>query len=468
MDRPVHGFSQAVSEEKTVTQSSTPPRSSLEKEVLRVVENVPIADTHEHILEESSRLQPEDRWRLDDIGVLFSHYAESDLLVAGMSREDLERVHTQGVPAEEKWKLVKPWYEACRQTGYLRNVRETVQALYGVDDITDETFERVNQGVKDLIQPGYYRHVLLDVAKVDHCQVNSLERSPYCETSYPDLLLQDISTVAFVSAADKEHHAQVAGNGKVTSLDDWHAVINTCFAKYAPRAIATKNQMAYERRLDYEQVSASDAGPIFDRYLMDKESVSPEERKAFEDHLFHYCVRKAAEHHLPVKLHTGYYAGENRMPLHRVGANPGDMCELLFAHPDVPFVFMHITYPYQDEAIVIAKQFPNAYIDMCWAWIINPVAAQRFLREFLAAAPVNKVLTFGGDYCPVELMVGHARIARRGIARVLTGMLEDGELAESELPDLAERLLRRNARELFDVESVARNAAAAAKTEVVE
>jgi predicted TIM-barrel fold metal-dependent hydrolase len=216
--------------------------------------------------------------------------------------------------------------------------------------------------------------------------------------------------------------------------------------------------MAYDRRLDYDMVPAADAAPTFERHLRNGDTLRPEERKTFEDHLFHYCVRKAAEHHLPVKLHTGYYAGENRMPLHRVGANPGDMCELLMAHPDLSFDFMHITYPYQDEAIAIAKQFPNAYIDMCWAWIINPAAAERFLREYLAAAPANKILTFGGDYCPIELSVGHARIARRGIARVLAGMMEDGELSESELPELADRLLRRNARELFDVDRVQMNA----------
>jgi predicted TIM-barrel fold metal-dependent hydrolase len=199
-------------------------------------------------------------------------------------------------------------------------------------------------------------------------------------------------------------------------------------------------------------VSADDASHVFERHLRDPESLPGTETKLIQDHLFHYCVRKAHEHRLPVKLHTGYYAGENRMPLRRVGANPGDMCELLFAHPEVRFVFFHITYPYQDEAIAIAKQFTNAWIDMCWAWIINPAAAERFLREFLAAAPANKVLCFGGDYCPVELVPGHARIARRGIARVLAGMMEGGELSESEMPELAEMLLRGNARELFDID----------------
>jgi hypothetical protein len=429
------------------------PDGKLAAEVLSHLDTVPLADTHEHILEESSRLEPGDRWRLDDIGVLFSHYAESDLLVAGMPREDLERVHSRVVDPGEKWRLVKPWYRKARLTGYLRNVRESVGALYGVDDLTDETWEQVNGAIKDMIRPGYYRRVLRDVANVDHCQVNSLEVSPFCETSYPDLLLQDISTVGMVSGSQIEAHVKAAGNGTdVKSLADWHRVIDAVFDRYAPRAVATKNQMAYGRRLDYAPVSAEDAAPVFERHLLDPESLAESETKLLQDHLFHYSVRQAHEHGIPVKLHTGYYAGEDRMPLHRVGANPGDMCDLLFTHPEVRFVFFHITYPYQDEAIAIAKQFINAWIDMCWAWIINPAAAERFLREFLAAAPANKVLCFGGDYCPVELVPGHARIARRGIARVLAGMMEAGELSESEMPELADMLLRGNARELFDID----------------
>ena len=63
---------------------------------------------------------------------------------------------------------------------------------------------------------------------------------------------------------------------------------------------------------------------------------------------------------------------------------------------------MHIDYPYQDEAIALAKHYSNVWIDMCWAWIINPAAGVRFLKEFIMAAPASKVLTFGGDYRPVE------------------------------------------------------------------
>lgn len=168
-----------------------------------------------------------------------------------------------------------------------------------------------------------------------------------------------------------------------------------------------------------------------------------------EDHLFWHAVRKATEHKLPVKLHTGYYAGQNYMPLGRLIHNPGSACDLCRAAPETPFVFMHICYPYYEELISVAKQYTNAHIDMCWSWIINPVAAKDFLKKYLVTAPANKILTFGGDYIPVEPVLGHAIIARQGIALALTELVEEGWLSLSDAMELTDPIMHNNARRIF-------------------
>ncbi len=88
-------------------------------------------------------------------------------------------------------------------------------------------------------------------------------------------------------------------------------------------------------------------------------------------------------------------------------------------------MLFHIGYPYYEEMLSIAKHFPNANIDMCWAWIINPLAAKDFLKKHLVTAPANKLSVFGGDYIPVELVPGHAAIARQGIARALPELVDE-------------------------------------------
>lgn len=101
--------------------------------------------------------------------------------------------------------------------------------------------------------------------------------------------------------------------------------------------------------------------------------------------------------------------------------------------------------------LALAKHYRNVVVDLCWAWIINPAATVRFVKEFLLAAPSNKLLTFGGDYGAVENVVGHAAIARQGLGQALSELVDEGWLAERAALDLVEPLMRDNARALFPI-----------------
>jgi predicted TIM-barrel fold metal-dependent hydrolase len=435
---------------------------SLNDDIRKLVDNTMFVDTHEHLFEESVRVrgargEGEPRVAAPDFGMLLSHYTDSDLIVSGMPSDDLhEVVYSWTKSPKDKWKLLAPYWARVKHTGYGRYVRESVRALYGADDLREDTVDAISEKLRAAIQPGFYHHILRDVAHIEYAQVNSLRHTIFNETEMPDLLMQDISTVSMSSDLNIEA-IQHATNKTFGSLKEYHAVIDGVFEKYGPLAIATKNQSAYSRKLDYAQVSEAEAAPLFDRFLKNPDDLQPAEEKALQDHLFHYVVDKATAHKLPVKLHTGYYAGQGGMPLHRVRDNAGDVCALLKAHPDARFDFFHIDYPYQDEMIAIAKHYPNAWVDMCWVWIINPAASVRFLKEFIMAAPANKVFTFGGDVMPIELVPGHANVARQGIAQVVSELVEEGWLVENDAPELIERLMRGNAHEYFDYEGRMKN-----------
>ena len=432
---------------------------SLGPRIRELVEKTPFVDTHEHLWEESARLEKGAKGEKDmppsDFGMLMCHYTDSDLKVAGMSDGDYKKLVGNELSPRDKWRIVEPFYARCRNTGYQRCVRESVRLLFGEDDIRADNCEAISARLAGAVQPGYYRRVLKEVANVEYAQVNNLETPIFMETSQPDLLAQDISTIPLCTPPDIKSVSERA-KCKVKNLDDWHRAIDWCFAAYGPRAIATKNQAAYQRRLDYERVSADEASPLFKR-MVNGGKLTPAENKAIQDHLFHYCVDKAVEYHLPVKLHTGYYAGSNSMPLERLRQNAGDLCPVCLAHPNAKFVLMHIDYPYQDEVIAMAKQYSNVYVDMCWAWIINPMASVRFLKEFLMAAPACKILTFGGDYRPVELVPGHAAVARQGITQAITELVEEGWLAEDEAPGMVDRIMRGNAHEIFEYDRALKN-----------
>jgi predicted TIM-barrel fold metal-dependent hydrolase len=434
---------------------------SVHQEIAQRVRETSFVDTHEHLFEESTRLHPSKNpiSQCDDWALLIWGYLFSDLVSAG-----LPNVNGDGIPAAnlfqpdidplKKWKLIEPYWKSVRHTGYALAVRLSIQALYGVDDFSETSIPAIQAGYERTRQPGFYRKILCDIANIESCQVNGFA-APFVESQQPQLLMQDLNALAFLatprtnffSGWSNEATSQPTGI-HVQSLSDWHQVIDWWFQKYGRYAVAVKSQLAYSRDIDHQPVPAEKAEGPFQKILAET-PLTAEEETLLEDHLFWYTANQAIKYDLPYKLHTGYYAGENRMPLSRLINNAGSACDLCRQQPDLKFVFMHICYPYYEELISVAKQYTNAYVDMCWAWIINPLAAKDFLKKYLVTAPANKILTFGADYTCVENVVGHAMIARQGITLALSELVEEGWLSLDEAVELIEPLMRGNARTLF-------------------
>ena len=436
-------------ESRSISFSSN---ADLKTAVGELVLKTPFIDTHEHFWEESLRIRSirerDSALPAPDFGMLLCHYTDSDLQVAGMPPEEYKQTQDWDVSLAKKWELAAPYYARCRHTGYQLCVRETLRLLFDETDLREDNYKRISKQVAEHTVPGLYAHVLHDVANIEYAHVNCIQNAVFRETKTPELLGVDLSINTLFSAPNLDILGEMLGE-KVKTLSQAREAIDVCFQKYADQAVAIKSQCAYWRSLNFQNATEEQAAPIFKRYA-GKEELSGEEEEIMQGYLFHYCMEKAAEAHLVVKLHTGYYVGHGNMPLARVRNNVSDLCPIFKAHPNTIFSLFHISYPYQDEAIAVAKHYSNVYVDMCWAWIINPAASVRFLKEFIMAAPACKLFTFGGDYLPVELTAGHAAIARRGITQALVELVQESWVEEEDVPDLITRIMCGNARETFD------------------
>jgi len=424
-------------------------QNDIRKTIFAKVFSTPLIDTHEHLIEERDRLNASNRRiQSNDFSFLLSHYINSDMLTSGMPHADYDKFFSRNTSPLDKWKILKPYWPAVRNTGYGMAVEIAMQQLYDVPELSDQTIAKVVSGYEKVCHKGFYKEILCEKSGIESCQVNALEQ-PFRKTAMPALLMQDISIVGMFAGPNINAYAKPAGID-VKTLADWYHVIDWWFEKYGPYAVAVKSQNAYSRDIDYENVSAERAEPVFKKRISGK-NLNSKERKLLEDHLFWYSVKTATKANLPVKLHTGYYAGQNSMPLSRLINNPDSATRLCRTAGDARFVFMHICYPYYEEILSVAKQYTNAYIDMCWSWIINPIAAKDFLKKYLVTAPANKILTFGGDYIPVEPVLGHAVVARRGIALALSELVEEGWINLDRADELADMIMHENARKIFNL-----------------
>jgi predicted TIM-barrel fold metal-dependent hydrolase len=217
--------------------------------------------------------------------------------------------------------------------------------------------------------------------------------------------------------------------------------------------VTVKTTIAYGRELLFREVEEGDAARDFDVLMEDGRRLPRGFRRYterpfrnLEDHMFHHLMSLADAHNVPVQVHTGLQAGNGN---YISNSNPTLLTNLFFLHPRVRFDLFHISYPYQEELSVLAKMFPNVYVDFCWAYIISPSVSRRTLHEFLETIPVNKIFGFGGDYRYPEFSYAHLKMAKRDIARVLAEKTESGFCSEDEAVEIGTMLLRDNASKLF-------------------
>jgi uncharacterized protein len=441
-------------------ESSVATQTDLELEI----SSLALVDTHEHLL-------PEDQWagnnaklieqmeeageagwgddRPDILQDLFRNYVRSDLEVAGATKEAIQRLFDPASgDLEARFSRIRDAWEATQYTGYGEAVRLIAREVYDLDSITPEGLEAAQRRLEELRQPAERLRLLRDVAGLDHVQIDDFQWVCEPDPSGPDFFLYDLSWAAFARGEVKFEQIQQETGIQVSRLDDLREALVAIFQRYAPCAIAVKAQHAYTRTLHWEERSDEEAARALDATLAGGEDEAT--RLAMGDWCWARGVELAVEHNLPFKLHTGHHAGTGKMPIDWVRA--GNLCPLLARYPDARFVLMHTSYPYSDELVSIAKHYPNVWVDLCWAWSIDPYSSADFVRRFLHAVPSNKLFGFGGDTFWPTAAIAYSIQARRGLQRALDAEIAEGDLSEPEAITIARRVMHDNQYACFDIE----------------
>jgi hypothetical protein len=387
------------------------------------------------------------------------YYTFDDATTTGRTGPGASDFFKEGTTAEAQWRSIRDAWPLARNTGYARAVLLSIRELYGIDDLRDDTIKPLLAAIAKRNRPGVLKWLLREKAGVEVALVNAEDPGDLARrTASPGLFLFDIGVSKFMEGNPDLKPLEKSSGVEVASLRDWHRLVDWYLARWGRQAVAIKNVSAYWRTLRYDEVSEAEAAPLFEKWLVRKESVTAAERKAVQDHLFDACIRKATELDLAVKIHTGYHSGTGYTDLDLPRVR--DLASLLRRHPKARFDLFHISYPEWPDVIALCKHYPNAVADMCWAWSIDPEAARQFARSALHALPANKVHGFGGDVGYADMVYGHSRIARDSISLVLTEAVREGRLTRPDAKRMARRWLRENAMEFYRIE--ARRAAQAA------
>ncbi len=410
-----------------------------------VIFDTPMADTHDHQVRE-------DVWLAEPADILtdlFRNYICDDLQSAGATPEQTARLlDPNSGSITERFQAIAPAWELCRHTGYGEALRLTAARVFGLHELHAEALEEAQERYAAMRHPGRRLQTLRDVAMLDHVHNNltGWDCSPDGES--PQFFFYDLSVAEFVTPWLQLPDIQRATGVYIDSLSTLRQALEALFERQGPQAVGVKTQHAYHRTLAWQPRTDAEAESALARVLAGADNEA--DRLTVGDWCMERSCELAQAYRLPIKIHTGHYAGVGRMTLDWV--HPAHLCTLATRFPQVRFVLFHAGYPFGPELIAMAKHYPNVYADMCWAWAIDPYRSIDFLRSMLHAAPVNKLLVFGGDSWSPNAVVGYAIQARTGIWRALDAETRERGLSVSDAVEIAQRLLRGNARALFEID----------------
>lgn len=415
-------------------------------DLARHIAATPMSDVHEHILREEQYLETNP----DLLQELLQNYLEHDLIAAGATPEALGRARDRNDPdVAARWEGIRPAWEAVQYTGYGEGVRRMLRIVFGIEEITGAALAEANERFVNGERRGERLRLLRDVANLDHVQVDHPWYVDLPDPSGPEFFLYDLSWFPYAHAAVDAQALHQATGENVTDLAGYRRALEALVDKHGRHAIAIKSQHAYVRTLAWQPRHDADAERVLQKVLRG-ENIDLAEALCLGDWSLARAAELAHRHNLPLKLHTGYHAGNNGMEIDMV--RPGLLCPLLRAYPDTRFDLFHIGWPYESEIIALAKHYSNVSLNMCWAWQMDPFAAGHFLRSALHAVPTGKIMVFGGDNHLPLCSVGYAEMTRDWLTRTLNAEIAEGFLSEARAIDLATKLMRDNAYGIFDIE----------------
>lgn len=384
------------------------------RSLYRYISHMEVVDGHEHLYPEAVRsAMPVD------FSSFLMEYSSMDLRSAGLSAEDYAAFFSSETPVEKKWALVEPYMPAIDTLAYTKAVKLTLRKYYGEKELNAANYAKITDAMRRRNAAGQYEAELAD-SRIRYALVSSFPRDVRPEQLNGRLLYVPMYYVSGDAAKDHGlmcHPESLADLEK--EADD-----------YAERAL--KGARAVKVRVDllWQPVTAEQAAAALEEWNGGKRDFCPEICWYFVELLLQRC----AKHDMPVCIHTGYW-GNLR------DASPENLVPLVQAHPNNRFNFFHLGYPYVRQSLLLAKMFPNIWIDLCWVYLISEEMARDAIRQIVDLVPMNKVMGFGADYWHIDNVYGHRKMMDRTMALALADKVADGTLTLAQAKRWAKAML---------------------------
>lgn len=414
--------------------------------IQEAINKIRIIDGHEHIDMHAIRMAR----KVDFFQTI--HYLESDMISAGMER-DILYGNSPLTDMEKAEQFIKYW-KKTKNTTYALTVKQAMEDLYGMDDWSVEGVLALNEKVKaKTFDESWFKEVLYEKSGIDLAltlvQTTDVDFSLFRPILFLDFLFR-------INAPGDIQQIGRKSNRTIHSLNDYLSAAGLIIDRLADEGmIASKLGHAYWRTLQSTKPTFHEAELVFNRIQRGivADSLSQQEVIKLQNYLIHYVIQCSISHDLPIQIHTGHQEPSvSRNGNLITNSKVTDLIPILAEYPEARFVLLHTGIPYHQEYLSIIKNYPNAYADFTWSYIISPSLTKQLLHQTIEMVPQSKIFGFGGDFNSVEGAYAHQKLARKIVAEVLTEKVEMNMFTEQEAIEFATMIFRDNLIDFYKIE----------------
>ena len=404
--------------------------------LLDYVRTLKTFDSHEHLVPEAERLA--DRM---DFTLFLRMYVRTDLIVAGMSPADYDRMAGDSPLSEdERFALLEPYLPLLSQSSYYRAARIALRDIYGFDDITRQTYRPIGEALRQANTPGLYRRILKGRCDLGHIVnqkvvINDEGGLFHCNAHVG---FYHGPSLAEMHERFREQEVEL----EIRDFESWLAALEMLMETWR-----RKNILALKMGVQEMRVPTRTRAVSLIKKLVGKGRLPPGEAASLRAFVADFFLGKARRHGYVMAVHTG------------PAASPGkdfrqiDPCHLMpwaQAYGDVQFDMYHMGVPFVRQAGFVAKLHPNVTANLCWAHVVAPRMVVHALDEWLDFLPFNRIIGFGGDYSPcVEKSYGALEMTRANLVEVMCRRIGRGQMDLDEAKFILKRILVDNGEELY-------------------
>lgn len=372
-------------------------------ELLNYANSIDVIDAHEHLLSAEDHVNEYlSFWNF------LSDYVKWDLFSAGLSKKYESYMPKNETEVIELFNEIEPFLPYVENGSYMLSVKVALKKYFGYNKITRDNFLEITRLLNKENTVENYHKILKDAHIVKMLE-QSVKGNPH------EIEFENVITLGFQWDMQNKITDMCRQNKNMT-LNEVISIYETTIKK------EKENGAVGIKFFPHVFIEPNDSIAAAQQFEEIKNGAEFNQRSTLACYIYEKQIDIAAKNKLVVAIHLGVWAN-------LTDKTPSILFPIVEKHPEATFDIYHMGIPYIRETAFLGKNYPNVYLNMCWAHDVSESMVLSSLDEWIDIVPTNKIIAFGGDYITLpQHVVGALEIAKQNICLGLSRRIERGRL----------------------------------------